>query len=391
MNLVDLAAIALLVAGLVAGIRSGALPQLGGLAGAIGGGFVAISVAPLVRDQVATLDGPVRALAVLGGLLLAVGVGEALGSTLGRRVGAALGTGILGLLDRVAGGLVGLAQGILIIWLLGGLLAIGPFPTLAAQAQRSTAVRVISAALPPLPEIAADVGGLIDASGLPQVFVGLEPFPAPPVTTPDALRARRIAAAAIPSTAEISSRACGYELTGTGFVVGPAYLVTNAHVVAGASRTEVTIGGRRTAASVVVFDPELDVALLYAPAVRATPLRFATAAPARGTEAAALGHPGGGPLAIIPAAVSGAYRAEGRDLYGTATVTRNILELRAVIERGDSGGPVVLADGTVGGVVFAEARSDPSVGYALNPVDVANRIAPGFGRTSPVGTGRCIR
>ena len=391
MNLFDIAAICLIGAGIFAGIRSGALPQLGGLVGAIGGGVVALALAPLIRDQVETLDGPFRAVAVLGGLLLFVGVGEVLGSTLGRAAGSSLGTGFLGTIDRVAGGLIGIVQAVLIIWLVGGLFAIGPFPTLASQAQRSTAVRITTAALPPIPEIAANVGSLIDASGLPQVFIGLEPFPGPPVTLPDAARARKIGALAIGSTVEISSEACGYSLTGTGVVVGPGYIVTNAHVVAGASRTIVAIGDRTSEAAVVLFDPELDVALLLAPGVRAVPLRFAIAAPPRGTEAAALGHPDGGPLAIIPAAVSGAYRAAGRDLYGTSTVTRNIIELQAAIERGDSGGPLVLSDGTIGGLIFAEARSDPSVGYALSPTDVATRIGPSIGRTSPVPTGRCVR
>lgn len=391
MNLIDLAAIVLLAGGIWAGIRSGALPQLGGLGGAILGGAIALTVAPILRDQAEALDGPIRALAVLGGIVLLVGLGEALGSALGRAASSSLGSGFFGTIDRVAGGLIGIAQAVLIVWLVGGLLAIGPFATLAAQAQRSMAVRIVTAALPPLSDVAADVGSLIDVSGLPQVFVGLEPFPAPPVATPESARARAIAASAIPSTAAIESAACGYSLTGTGFVVGRGYLVTNAHVLAGASKTTVTLAGRRFAASVVLFDPVLDVALLYAPRVRAAPLRFATATPERGAEAAALGHPGGGPLVVIPAAVSGAYRAEGRDLYGDTTVVRNVIELRAAIERGDSGGPLVLADGTVGGLIFAEARSDPSVGYALSPIDVATRIAPLLGRTSPVGTGRCIR
>lgn len=391
MDLLDLAAVVLVVVGLVGGVRSGAIPQLGGLIGAIAGGACALIVASVARSQIEAIDGPARAAVVIGGLLLLVALGELVGSTLGGSLSASLGTGVLDTLDRTAGGLIGIAQAVLVVWLVGSVLAVGPFPYLAEQAQRSVAVRVTTAALPPVSEVAADLGGLIDASGLPQVFVGLEPFPAPPVDTPAAQRAREIAAAAIPSTAEIASEACSFELTGTGFVVRPGYVVTNAHVVAGASRTTVTIGGRATGATVVLFDPELDVALLRVPGLRAAPLRLATATPPRGTEAAALGHPGGGPLMVIPAGVSGSYPAEGRDLYGTSVVRRDIIELRAAIEHGDSGGPLVLPDGSVGGVIFAEARSDPSVGYALAPTDVATRIAPAVGRTAAVSTGPCIR
>ena len=89
--------------------------------------------------------------------------------------------------------------------------------------------------------------------------------------------------------------------------------------------------------------------------------------------------------------MTGAYPATGRDIYDEATVRRQILELRAQIDRGDSGGPFVLRDGTIGGLVFAEARTDPDVGYALSPTAVSKRIAPALGRTATVDTGECLR
>ena len=120
-------------------------------------------------------------------------------------------------------------------------------------------------------------------------------------------------------------------------------------------------------------------------------MSFAGEVPARGILGAALGHPGGGPLSVIPAAVTASYRAEGRDIYGSQVVTREIIELGAAILQGDSGGPLVLKDGTVGGVVFAQAQTDPNVGYALSPVDVAARIQPGLGQKAAVDTGACTR
>ena len=104
-----------------------------------------------------------------------------------------------------------------------------------------------------------------------------------------------------------------------------------------------------------------------------------------------MGFPGGGSLSVVPAAVTGSYRATGRDIYGQVRVDRDILELRAQIDRGDSGGPFVLQDGTIGGLVFAEARTDPDVGYALSPTSVAVRIAPALSQTSAVATGACLR
>jgi S1-C subfamily serine protease len=141
----------------------------------------------------------------------------------------------------------------------------------------------------------------------------------------------------------------------------------------------------------VLFDPNLDVALLRAPKLDAPALRFAAADPRRGTVGAALGFPGGGRLTVLPPAVARRLEATGRDIYGDHLVERDVLELRAEIAQGDSGGPLMLADGTVGGLVFAEARTDPDVGYALTPTSVAVRISPAMSRTERVATGACLR
>ena len=123
MDLLDLAALALLVAGLIVGFRSGAFPQLGGLLGALVGAGAALMAASTFRTEILSLDAPTRALLVIGGLVLAIVVGEVTGSTLGRAASAALGTGILSTIDRAVGGVVGLAQAVLVIWFVGSLLA----------------------------------------------------------------------------------------------------------------------------------------------------------------------------------------------------------------------------------------------------------------------------
>ena len=393
MNPLDLVAILLLVLAVWLGFRSGALPQVGGLLGAIGGGALAIVALPWVADALDAVPPGVRPYVVLAGLLIAVGLGESIGSAVGRTIGTAAGAGVLGAADRVAGAFTGAAQALLIVWLAGGLLAIGPIPRLTEAAQTSTAIRALNAVLPPPVEIAAELGNLLDASGLPDVFVGFEPLPRPPVERPTDATARAIAALAEGSTLRVTAATCGLASSGSGVVIANGYVVTNAHVVAGSRDRGVrlsTAAGGQVDARVVLFDPALDVAVLHAPDLWAAPLRFAASEPARGSLGAALGYPGGGALAIVPAAVTGAYPATGRDIYGEATVRRDILELRAEIERGDSGGPFVLQDGTIGGLVFAEARTDPEVGYALSPTEVSIRVAPAIGRTSPVATGACL-
>jgi S1-C subfamily serine protease len=389
-NLFDVAAIVLLVVAVILGYRSGALPQAGGLIGAVLGGTLAVLALAPAETLLESLDPGPRAIVVLAWLLLAIGAGEAIGSAVGRYGAFRLGSGILGRVDRIAGALFGAGQAVLVVWLAGGLLAAGALPRLASQAQTSTTVRALSAVLPPPTEIALELGRLLDATGLPDVFVGLEPPAAPPVDRPDDPRARAIAAVAEGSTVKVTAQTCGALSSGTGFAVATDYVVTNAHVVAGARTVRVSQAGSVFDASVVLFDPDLDVALLWVPRLPAPPLRFATTEPDRGDTGAALGFPGGGRMVIVPAAVTGRHNARGYDIYGERRVTREILELRATIERGDSGGPFVLADGTVGGMVFAEARSNDEVGYALSARLVSVRIGPGIGRTGEVPVGPCI-
>jgi S1-C subfamily serine protease len=388
-NPFDLVAVAVLALGLVAGFRSGALPQIGGLLGAVAGGALAIFALPWAIERLRPVDPTPRAIAVLGGILVCVALGEGLGSASGRAISRRLGRGVLGALDQVAGALVGLAQAILVVWLAGGLLADAPLAGISRDAGRSTAVRALDGVLPPPVAIAADLRRALDATGLPDVFVGLEPIPASPAPLPADPEVRAIAQLASRSTVKVAGAACGFELSGSGVVVDRHYVVTNAHVVAGTNGSVVFAGDARADARAVLFDPGLDLALLYVPSLEGAPLRFATADPTVGTAGAALGYPGGGSLVVTPAAVSRTVHAVGRDIYDQNEVTRQVLELHAAIERGDSGGPLVLADGTVGGVVFAQSRTAPEVGYALSPVAVRTRIAGSLGRTGAADTGDC--
>jgi S1-C subfamily serine protease len=262
---------------------------------------------------------------------------------------------------------------------------------MASQAQTSFVVRALNGVLPAPTEIALQLGQALDDTGIPDLFVGLEPLPAPPVEKPTDPVARAIGLVAERSTVKVSARTCEFISTGSGFVVARGYVVTNAHVIAGASTVRVAANDGSALDAIPVFDdPQLDIALLWVARLQEPALRLASEDPQRGATGATLGFPHGGSLRIAPAAVASAYEAQGRDIYGERRVSRTILELRTEVDQGDSGGPFVLADGTVGGVVFAEARTDEDVGYALTPVSVGVTITPFIGRTSEVATGDCV-
>ena len=82
-------------------------------------------------------------------------------------------------------------------------------------------------------------------------------------------------------------------------------------------------------------------------------------------------------------------KVRGPNIYNDTTVTREVYTIRAKVRSGNSGGPLLAADGTVLGVIFAAAVDDPNTGFALT-VDEATPVAVAGGlRTDSVSTGAC--
>jgi S1-C subfamily serine protease len=161
-------------------------------------------------------------------------------------------------------------------------------------------------------------------------------------------------------------------------------VVTNAHVVSGTSSHRLVLpDGSEINAPVVYFDPERDVALLYAPDYAAS-LAFAPAS--RGTDAAVIGYPGGGAESVSPAVVDGVIEAQGYDIYSANRVTRQIYVIQGTVRPGNSGGPLIDLKGRVLGIVFATSASDPNQAYALTNDEIASDLQGGQGQTSSINT-----
>ena len=104
LNPIDVAAVLIVAFTFVFGLRSGFFPQLGGLLGAGAGACLVLLLLPVARDQLTTMDPPLRALIIIGVLIMVVGIGEATGSAIGASIRERLGGGLLGSADRLAGG-----------------------------------------------------------------------------------------------------------------------------------------------------------------------------------------------------------------------------------------------------------------------------------------------
>jgi S1-C subfamily serine protease/uncharacterized membrane protein required for colicin V production len=392
-NIVDVIAIAIILLTIYFGARSGLVAQALALVGFAVGALIVFAVAPFAAGPLEDIDPPLRGLIALGGMATIVLLAQAGGSAIGVSIRRRMGRGLLGGIDNAAGALFGMVRGIFLVWLAGGLIGLAPLPGIQTEARQSLVLRVMDTQLPSPVVLASELGRLIEAAGLPtDVFIGVPPEPAEPVDGPTQAAAERIAAPARDSTVRIEAIACGRFFTGTGFAVGPDHFVTNAHVVAGSGRVWISFDGAldRHNGNVVLFDPELDAALIYAPGLSADPLTLAEELPARGQEAAAIGFPGGGRQQVIAAAVNRTIDALGRDIYGSHAVAREVIEMTADVRPGDSGGPVILPDGSVGGVTFSESRDSPLIGYALTPTAVSDAIGGALTSQAPVDTQACL-
>jgi len=388
-NLIDLAAFAILATTVALGAWAGLFPQLLGLVGAAVGFVLAVVAAGSLHAPLAQIDQPMRAFLAAAGLVGLTLSGEAAGSAIGSRIRAAMHASVLGSVDLGGGVVVGLGQGILAIWIMAGLVLAGAAPGLERAVGASLVVRSINRVLPPPEGVAQQLASLLGPTELPKLFAGVEPSPAPPLDLPGSGTVRALAQSAAASTVQVVTIGCGREQLGTGFFVAEHVVVTNAHVVAGGSSISVALAGVTQRATLVTFDARQDVAVLRVAAMTAPALRLAGNPPERGVPAAALGHPGGGPLAVIPAVVTAEFTALGPDIYDHGKVSRAIVEVRAAVRRGDSGGPLLTAPGLVGGIVFGASRTSPGVGYAIAANSVAAEIREASARTGAVPSGAC--
>lgn len=391
MNPFDAIVLLLLTLAMVAGARAGFLGPVLGLLGGIAGFVLALVLASLLREPLAQLEQPLRALVTLVGLAGFVVAGEASGAAAGTLLSFRLHQSPLRPLDMVGGALVGGVHILLLVWLAAGMVAAGMAPGLGPMARDSVAVRIATDRLPPPLTVAGRLLALLDTTDLPPLFAGLEPPPAAPVDLPEDAEARALAESAVAGTTRIAATGCGGATSvGSGFFIAPDHAVTNAHVVAGATGVTATVNGAAARAVVVVYDPQADLALLHVPGAAVAPLVLATETPGRGSTGVALGYPGGGDLTVTSAGVTAVHEIGGPDIYGAGRYERDVLELRAAIRRGNSGGPLVVEPGVVGGVIFGASRIDAEVGYAIGSTEALARLGPFTRATGAVDTGACL-
>jgi S1-C subfamily serine protease len=387
----DVVLLLLLIVYGLSGLRQGLVVGLLSVGAFIAGAGLGMWLLPMLVGSME--PGRTRTVVVVAGVLLVAWGCQLLGSIVGRRLRDVITWQPAQVVDSALGAVAAVVAVALVSWFVAGAVRAGPMPSLARAVASSQVISTIGTLVPPQAEtLFAGFRSVVEANDFPRVFSGTGAEPVREVAAPNDAVVGGAASIAQGGIVKITgtAEACRKGSEGSGFVVAPQRVVTNAHVVAGVTAPQVQVGGEgeRLDAQVVLFDPAEDLAVLAVPRLRAEPLgtgrQLGTSA-----DAVVAGFPQDGPFTAVPARVREVLRAEGKDIYGGATVVREVYSLAADVEPGNSGGPLLDPGGNVVGVVFARSLTDRGTGYALTLDEARPVLQKAQEATEPVSTGAC--
>jgi S1-C subfamily serine protease len=388
---VDVVLLVLAVLAVAAGWSNGAIRAAGALVGLGAGLALGLLLAPMVVDWMASsgLTGvSQRSIVAAVVLLVCAAVVYALATAAASVIGKVLRHGPIRWVDSLVGAALGFVTWAVVVWLVAGFAMATSLATVVQAADSSRVVSTLNSIAPlPSSTVLGAVDDALAGAGLPKVFEGgesIKSIGAPDPTIPAGVQNSQQSVV----TVLASKPACGVDSEGSGWVVQRGRVVTNAHVVAGASSIVVRESGGTTVdrATLVAFDPERDLAVLDVTDLSAPALDIGQDL-AAGAPAYAAGYPGDGPFTISPQRVRDQVTARGTDIYQSGTVERQIYSLRGSIRPGNSGGPLLDQSGDVVGVVFARSTVDPDTGYALTLEEL--RPVLGSVGPTPISSGAC--
>lgn len=364
-TLVDWVLIGILLGFAWIGWRRGLLVSALSFVGFVGGALAAAFGLPVFMQAIS--PGTARAIALGVGILLAALAGQFLLSLLGERLRSGVRWHPARLLDAIGGALLSIAAVAMLAWIVSSALSTLPRHPVTEQVRNSQVLIALDRTVPDAVRNAfTGLRDSVDGSTLPQVFSGLAEFQGPQVdpADPKILGSPAIESAA-GSVVRVAGRACGVQQRGSGFIFDPRLVLTNAHVVAGVERVRVdTVSGPQRA-TVVLFDPRLDLAVLALAADTARPLPWSQQTAGFGESAVVIGYPDGGDQQATAVRVRGTLTARGNDIDGRSGVEREVIAFRGALRPGSSGSPLLTTDGAVLGMVFGRGLGEQQTGYAM--------------------------
>lgn len=390
-NWVDVLVLVLALVAATSGARQGMVTAIGSFAGVLAGAVLGVRFAPVLVSRLDDLAARVAIGVAIVVLLIALG--ETLGVSLGRIVRDRIDGERIRQVESGLGAVVQGAAALAVAWLVALPLTSSSYTNLANAIRRSAVLQGVDVVMPEaLRSLPAELTRLLDVSGFPDV---LAPFAATPITEvgpadPELLN-DPVVLQAQDSVLKVRGRAdlCGRMLEGSSFVIAPERVLTNAHVVAGTESVAVETADGVLDAEVVGYDPVTDVAVLEVPGLDAPMLPLSLQEAPTGLDVLVLGYPLDGPYTPSAGRVRDQIELRGPDIYGSATVARQVYTVRAQVRSGNSGGPLVDTSGQVRGLVFGAAVDDDDTGFVLTVAEIADDIASAPSLTEEVETGSC--
>ncbi|WP_222706055.1 MarP family serine protease [Homoserinibacter sp. GY 40078] len=392
-RLLDVLLVLVLLVYLGEGWRNGILRSVSVILGIAAGGVAAFFAIPLVATAIPGPEWRLAASITLAILFIGAGhlIGAAVERALRHRRDDPRHDRDLSTAERLLGAVANIVMAALVVSLVAGSVAQLGVPVLSQAVQRSVVVGVIEQLTPGfVDESIARVRSAILEEGIPTIdeaLGGITDNQAPPSvdTATDPLEAAALSVARISGTAY----QCGQNQSGSGFVVAPERLVTNAHVVAGVPSPVIELpDGHVLDGRVVYFDSDLDVAIIAVPGMTEDPLRIADAS--IGQPGVVDGYPHGGPFTSGAAEVRAISEENVADIYGESSSEREVLTLAADVQPGNSGGPFLTEDGEVAGLVFARNADHATIGYATSSAQLESVYDKASSFTSAVRPGHCV-
>jgi S1-C subfamily serine protease len=375
----------------ISGYRQGFVIAGLSIGGFFSGVLIGLQIGPLIANQFSS--GLTRVIVSLVTIFALAILGQTLAGWFGTRLRRAIASRPLQRLDDAGGAIVSVVAWLLVAWLLAVPLGSSALPQLNKEVRSSAILGAINELMPDQAQaLSAGLRQSLDTNGFPDVFGGLARSEAAEVAKPDpALADSQVVSSSKRSVIKVLGTApsCSRRIEGTGFVYAKERVMTNAHVVAGTRDVHVETSRGQLSATVVVYDSERDLAVLYVPGLTSPVLPFVSKQSETGDSAIVLGYPLDGPYNAQSARVREVSRITGPDIYNTGEVTREIYTIRALVRSGNSGGPLVSPTGKVLGVIFAAARDDRYTGFALTANEAAGTADAGTQRTREVRTGDC--
>ncbi|MFY1596909.1 MarP family serine protease [Micromonospora sp. WMMD737] len=391
MSAVDLVLLLLMLVFAISGYRQGFVIGVLSFSGFFVGALVGLQVGPLLAQQF--VDSGTRVLISLVAIFGLAVVGQALAGWVGSHLRKTITSDVAKRVDDVGGAFVSLFAVLLVAWLVAVPLGSSSLPWLASSVRNSALLTVVDRVLPDqAQQLSTALRDTVDTNGFPDVFGDLAPTRARQVSPPDpALAGSQVVVNSQRSVVKVlgSAPSCSRRIEGSGFVYADDRVMTNAHVVAGTRSTVVELNGDRYDSKVVVYDPDRDLAVLHVPGLPGPSMRFAAGNAGSGADAIVLGFPLDGPYNAQSARIRDVDRITGPDIYSGGNVTREVYTIRALVQSGNSGGPLVSSNGLVLGVIFAAAADDPNTGFAVTAAEARPVALAGAERTRSVGTGEC--